>query len=599
YENKVNSRDTNNKLENMFNTANLKKRDISELRSQRWYAPDTIRAFAHRQRSQQMGLNREEFMGKPVIGIINTWSDLSPCHSHLRERAESVKRAVWASGGYPVELPALSVGEVLVKPTTMLYRNFLAMEAEELLRQHPIDGAILMGGCDKSTPALLMGAISMDIPMLFCPAGPMSSGKWRGTTTGAGTHTKKYWDQLRLGAITQHDWVELEGAMTRSIGTCNTMGTASTMTSIADAIGFMIPGASSIPAADSRHTQMAAQCGKTIVDMVWYDHKPSSWLTRENFLNGIVAYMAVGGSTNAAIHLIAMANRAKIKITLDDMETIARKVPVLANLFPSGDQLMEEFFFAGGLMAQLKKVSQFLHLDVTGVLNTPMSSWLEHADCYDDNVIRDLENPVVPLSQGCALSVLKGNLCPNGAVMKSSAALPELRKHRGRALVFDNHQDLSDTIDQPDLDVTKDTVIILRNAGPVGAPGMPEWGNLPIPKKLLKEGVTDMVRITDARMSGTHYGTCILHVAPESAVGGPLALVKTDDIIDLDIEAGTLNMLVSEEELANRRKNLKPTHITFERSYAALYQQHVTQADEGCDFDFLQAGSDVPEPPIH
>lgn len=581
-----------------FNSENLAKLDISALRSQRWYAPDTIRAFAHRQRSQQSGLNRDEFMGKPVIGIINTWSEMSPCHSHLRERAEAVKRAVWAAGGYPVELPALSVGEVLVKPTTMLYRNFLAMEVEELLRQHPIDGAVLLGGCDKSTPALLMGAISMDLPVIFCPAGPMSSGKWRGHVTGAGTHTKKFWDQLRLGAITQHDWIELEGAMTRSIGTCNTMGTASTMTSIADAMGFMLPGASSIPAADSRHVQMAAQCGQIIVDMVWHDHKPSRWLTRANFLNGVVAYMALGGSTNAAIHMIAMANRAGINLTLEDMESVAREVPVLANLFPSGDQLMEEFFFAGGLMAQLKKVESFLHLDAIGVTNRPVAQWIANATCYDDNVIRSLDNPVVPLSRGCALTVLRGNLCPNGAVMKSSAAKPELRHHKGPAIVFDSHQELSDHIDDPALEVTKESVIILRNAGPVGAPGMPEWGNLPIPKKLLQQGVTDMVRISDARMSGTHYGTCILHVAPEAAIGGPLALVRTGDLIELDIANGRLNMLVSDEELAERRRTLKPVHKVYERSYAALYQQHVTQADQGCDFDFLQAGSKVPEPPI-
>ncbi|HDN9006317.1 L-arabinonate dehydratase [Aeromonas veronii] len=581
-----------------FNSENLAKLDISALRSQRWYAPDTIRAFAHRQRSQQSGLNRDEFMGKPVIGIINTWSEMSPCHSHLRERAEAVKRAVWAAGGYPVELPALSVGEVLVKPTTMLYRNFLAMEAEELLRQHPIDGAVLLGGCDKSTPALLMGAISMDLPVIFCPAGPMSSGKWRGHVTGAGTHTKKFWDQLRLGAITQHDWIELEGAMTRSIGTCNTMGTASTMTSIADAMGFMLPGASSIPAADSRHVQMAAQCGQIIVDMVWHDHKPSRWLARANFLNGVVAYMALGGSTNAAIHMIAMANRAGINLTLEDMESVAREVPVLANLFPSGDQLMEEFFFAGGLMAQLKKVESFLHLDAIGVTNRPVAQWIANATCYDDNVIRSLDNPVVPLSRGCALTVLRGNLCPNGAVMKSSAAKPELRHHKGPAIVFDSHQELSDRIDDPALEVTKESVIILRNAGPVGAPGMPEWGNLPIPKKLLQQGVTDMVRISDARMSGTHYGTCILHVAPEAAIGGPLALVRTGDLIELDIANGRLNMMVSDEELAERRRTLKPVHKVYERSYAALYQQHVTQADQGCDFDFLQAGSKVPEPPI-
>lgn len=582
----------------MFNQESLVRRDVSALRSQRWYAPQTIRAFAHRQRTQQMGFAREEFLGKPVIGIINTWSDMSACHSHLRERAEAVKRGVWAAGGFPVELPALSMGEVMVKPTTMLYRNFLAMETEELLRQHPIDGVVLLGGCDKSTPALLMGALSMDIPTIFCPAGPMTTGKWHGQVTGAGTHTKKFWDELRLGAITQHDWVELEGAMTRSIGTCNTMGTASTMTSIADAMGFTLPGASSIPAADCRHPQMASQCGRTIVDMVWYDHKPSSWLTKENFLNGIAAYMALGGSTNAAIHLIAMANRASIALSLTDMETLARKIPVLANLFPSGKGLMDDFYFAGGLMAQLRKISQFLHLEAKGVTNQSVSNWIENAHCYDDETIRSLNNPVIPLSQGCALTVLHGNLCPNGAVMKSSAASPQLRHHTGPALVFDTHQQLSDNIDAPELNVTKDTVIILRNAGPVGAPGMPEWGNLPIPKKLLQQGVTDMVRISDARMSGTHYGTCILHVAPEAAVGGPLALVQTGDLVELNIAAGTLNMLVDETELALRRAALKPTHQVFARSWAALYQQHVTQANEGCDFDFLQSGSTVPEPPI-
>jgi dihydroxy-acid dehydratase len=363
-------------------------------------------------------------------------------------------------------------------------------------------------------------------------------------------------------------------------------------------MGFTLPGASSIPAADSRHVQMAAACGSTIVEMVWYDHKPSSWLTRDNFHNGIVAYMALGGSTNAAIHLIAMANRAGIKLTLEEMESVAREIPVLANLFPSGDQLMEEFYFAGGLMAQLKKVAPFLKTEAVGVTNQPLSSGIADAHCYDDNLIRSMDNPVVPLSQGSALALLKGNLCPDGAVMKSSAALPELRRHCGPALVFDSHEELSARIDDPDLPVTKDSVIILRNAGPVGAPGMPEWGNLPIPKKLLQQGVTDMVRISDARMSGTHYGTCILHVAPEAAVGGPLALVQTGDIIELDIARGTLNMQVSDEDLARRRAIWQPTYRVYRRSYAALYQQHVTQANEGCDFDFLQAGSDVPEPPI-
>lgn len=573
--------------------------DISQLRSQRWYAPDTIRAFAHRQRTQQMGYRREEFMNKPVIGIINTWSEMSACHAHLRERAEAVKRAVWAAGGYPVELPALSVGEVMVKPTTMLYRNFLAMETEELLRSHPIDGAVLLGGCDKSTPALLMGAISMDIPMLFCPAGPMSNGQWHGVKSGAGTHTKKYWDALRLGQITQHDWIDLEGAMTRSNGTCNTMGTASTMTSIVDAMGFTLPGASSIPAADSAHVRMAAACGEKIVDMVWHDMRPSHWLSRAHFDNGVSVYMALGGSTNAAIHLIAMARRAGIALTLDDMAIVARKVPVIANLFPSGTYLMEDFFFAGGLLALMRKMRVFLDLSCVTATGESLETLLEKASCFNGDVIRDLDNPVVPLEQGSTLAVLRGNLCPRGAVIKSSAADPRLRKHSGPAVVFEDAADLSRRIDDPDLPVTRDSVLVLRNAGPVGGPGMPEWGNLPIPRKLLAEGVTDMLRISDARMSGTHYGACVLHVSPESAVGGPLALIQTGDIVTIDIAAGRLDMGVSEEELSRRRAALQPTHQRYARSFTALHQQHVTQADEGCDFDFLQDRSPMAEPAIY
>lgn len=576
-----------------------KQKKLEDLRSQRWFAPDTIRAFAHRQRLQQIGLRREEFMGKPVIAILNTWSEMSPCHSHLRERAEAVKRGVWAAGGFPVELPVQSVGEVMVKPTTMLYRNLLAMEAEELLRSLPIDGAVLLGGCDKSTPGLLMGALSMDLPILYCPAGPMSNGKWRGVKTGAGTHTKKYWDERRLGLIDTVAWEELEGAMTRSIGTCNTVGTASTMTSIADAIGFTLPGASSIPAADAAHPRMASQCGETIVDLVWRDRRPSTWLTPAHFANGVAVYMAMGGSTNAAIHLIAIARRAGIDLTLDQLAETAAKIPVLLNLFPSGNALMEDYHFAGGLRALMREITPFLSLECAGATGQTWDSLLADATCYDNDIIRSLDNPVVGLDQGSTLALLRGNLCPDGAVMKSSAANPSLRKHSGPALVFDDHETLSRMIDDPALDITADTVLVLRNAGPVGAPGMPEWGNLPIPKKLLEAGVRDMLRISDSRMSGTHYGSCVLHVAPEAAVGGPLCLVRTGDIIDLDIAAGTLNMRVSEDELTRRRAEHTPVHRRYGRSFAALYQQHVTQANEGCDFDFLQAGEAIPEPPIH
>ncbi|HSX76421.1 MAG TPA: L-arabinonate dehydratase [Shinella sp.] len=576
-----------------------KRLDISELRSQRWFASDDMRAFAHRQRTQQMGMRREEFMGRPVIGIINTWSEMSPCHAHLRDRAEAVKRGVWQMGGYPVELPAISVGEVMVKPTTMLYRNFLAMECEELLRCHPIDGAVLLGGCDKSTPALLMGAFSMDIPVIFCPAGPMSNGQWRGVKTGAGTHTKKYWDELRAGNITREDWVDLESRMTRSPGTCNTIGTASTMTSIVDAMGMTLSGASSIPAVDSGHTRMASACGSRIVEMVWEDLKPSKILNSDSFLNGLVAYMALGGSTNAAVHLIAMAKRVGVALTLDDMAEMAGKVPVVANVFPSGEYLMEDFYFAGGVNAMLKKLSRHLRLDRPTVNGRTLGENIADADCWNDEVIRGEDNPVVPLERGKTLEVLRGNLAPNGAVMKSSAANPKFLKHVGPAIVFDDPRTMNRTLDDPDLDITEDTVIVLRNAGPVGAPGMPEWGNLPIPKKLLKQGVRDMVRICDGRMSGTHYGTCILHVSPEAAIGGPLALVRTGDLIELDVAAATINMRVSDEELARRRAEWKPSAPIYERSFAALYQRHVSQAHEGCDFDFLTGTQAVPEPPIY
>ena len=577
----------------------MARRALEELRSQRWFASDDMRGFSHRQRTQQMGMRREEFLNKPVVAILNTWSDLSPCHAHLRERAEAVKRGIWQVGGYPVELPALSVGEVMVKPTTMLYRNLLAMEAEEILRSHPVDGAVLLGGCDKSTPGLLMGAISMDIPVIYCPAGPMSNGQWRGQKTGAGTHTKKYWDELRAGNISPQDWVDLESRMTRSIGTCNTMGTASTMTSIVDAMGLTLPGASSIPAADSGHTRMASACGARIVEMIWEDLKPSQIIDARSFRNGLVAYMALGGSTNAAVHLVAMARRAGVPLNLDDMSEMAGKVPVCANLFPSGEYLMEDFYFAGGLLALLKKLESHLDPDALTVNGRTLGENIAGADCWNDDVIRDPSNPVVPLSRGKTLAVLRGNLAPNGAVMKSSAANPRFLKHTGPAIVFDSPAAMNAAIDDPDLDVTEDSVLVLRNAGPVGAPGMPEWGNLPIPKKLLKQGIRDMVRICDGRMSGTHYGTCILHVAPEAAVGGPLGLLKTGDLVELDVEAGRLDMRVDVAELERRRAEWKPTAPVYGRSFAALYQRHVSQADEGCDFDFLSAPGPVAEPAIY
>ncbi|MFC0133790.1 dihydroxy-acid dehydratase [Massilia eurypsychrophila] len=571
------------------------RRPLSELRSQRWLAPDDMRSFAHRQRLQQMGLRREEFMGRPVIAIINTWSDLSPCHAHLRERADAVRRGILLAGGFPVELPAMSLGEVMVKPTTMIYRNFLAMEVEELLRSLPIDGAVLLGGCDKTTPGMLMGAISMDIPVIFCPAGPMLNDRHRGHSVGAGTHTRMFWDDYVAGAIDQPEWIRLEAKMTRSPGTCNTMGTASTMTAIAEAMGMTLPGASSIPAMDSNHPRMAAQCGARAVDMVWEDLKPSRILTRAAIDNGVVAYMALGGSTNAAIHLVAIAGRAGINLTLDQMARTATTVPVLANLFPSGDKLMEDFYYAGGLPALLAEVAPQLALDCLTVTGRTLGENIASASSTDAQVIRSLAEPVSALG---ALAVLRGNLCPDGAVIKPSAANPKFFRHRGRALVFDSNADMLARINQSDLDVDEDTVLILRNGGPIGAPGMPEWGNLPIPKKLLQAGVRDMLRVSDARMSGTHYGTCVLHVTPEAAVGGPLALVATGDIIELDLDAGSLNMMVSDDELARRRAAWQAPVHPYRRGYTRLYIEHVTQADKGCDLDFLLGNEPTPEPPI-
>ncbi|WP_234730305.1 L-arabinonate dehydratase [Acidocella facilis] len=570
----------------------------TKLRSARWYEGTDIRGFAHRQRSQQMGLRREEFLGKPVIAIINTWSELSPCHIHLRERAEAVKRGVWQAGGYPVELPALSLGEVLVKPTTMLYRNMLAMEVEELLRSLPVDGAVLMGGCDKTTPGLLMGAISMDLPAIYCPAGFMSNGRWRGQSVGAGTHTKTFWDEKRVGKITEEDWIELESKMTRSIGTCNTMGTASTMTAIAEAMGMTLPGASSLPAADSGHTRMAAECGARAVEMVREDLRPSQIITADAVMNGVSACMALGGSTNAAIHTIAMARRAGVALTLDDLGAVAAKIPVCANIFPSGGYLMEDFFFAGGLPALLAKLGDAIIPGCMTVNGRTLNENIAGARCWDDDVIRDLDKAVVPLAKGSSLAVLRGNLCPDGAVMKSSAASPHLLQHTGPAVVFDNPAEMAAKLDDPSVEITRDSVLVLRNAGPIGAPGMPEWGNLPMPKRLLEQGVKDMVRICDGRMSGTHYGTCVLHVAPESAVGGPLALLKTGDMVALDVPAGTLNMLVDEAEIAARRAAWVKPPERFARSYARLYERSVSQAPDGCDFDFLSGTEKIPEPPI-
>jgi len=566
-----------------------------QLRSHRWFGVNDMRSFLHRQRVQQMGFERDEFIGKPVIGIINTWSELSTCHIHLRERADAVKRGVFQAGGFPAELPALSVSEPLVKPTTMLYRNALALEVEELIRSHPVDGVVLMGGCDKSTPGLIMGALSGDVPAIFFPAGAMTNGDFRGQKIGAGTHTRKFWDDKKAGLLDEEDWTELETEMTRSIGTCNTMGTASTMTSIADAMGLCIPGGSSILAVQSAHSRLARKSGTRIVDMVWEDLKISKIVTNASIRNGIVADMALGGSTNAAIHLIAMAGRNNIEITLKDFGKISKKVPALANVLPSGEHLMEDFGKAGGLKALLTRVSSELDLNCMTVTGKTLGAELENAEIYDEDVIRPIANPV---TERGTLTALSGNLAPNGAVIKASAASPELLTHTGPAVVFETVSDMYARIHDPDLLVTKDSVLVLRNGGPQGGPGMPEWGNLPVPEKLLEEGVRDMVRVSDARMSGTHFGTCVLHVSPESFIGGPLALVQDGDLITLNEPEGLIHMEVSDEELRSRRNHWVAPKQRYKRGYISLYAEHVTQADKGCDFDFLEAGPATPEPEI-
>ena len=543
-----------------------------------------------------MGCTQLDYAGKPVIGIINTWSDINPCHSHLRQRAEDVKRGIWQAGGFPVEMPAFTLGETFQKPTTMMYRNLLAMETEELLRSYPVDGCVLMGGCDKTTPALLLGAISMNLPAIYLPAGPMLRGNWRGQILGSGSDVSKYWMERRAGNIDLQAWTEIEDGIARSAGTCMTMGTASTMTSIAEVLGFSLPGASSIPAVDSNHPKMASQTGRRIVEMVWEDLKPHDFLRTASFDNAIAAVFALGGSTNAVIHILALAGRAGIKLTMQRFDELSRKTPLLANLRPSGSYLMEDFYYAGGLPALLRALSAHLNLGCLTVTGETLGENVANAEIYNADVIRSLDHPVL---ESGGLAILYGNLAPNGAVIKASAAEPRLLRHIGRAIVFDSFNEMNSRIDDPALDVDADSVLVLRNAGPKGAPGMPEWGNLPIPQKLLKAGVRDMVRISDARMSGTSYGACVLHVSPESFVGGPLALLKEGDVIELDVHARQLNMRVNEEDLAQRRAAWKPKQGIYPRGYGKLFMQHIQQADQGCDFDFLEGTAPIPEPEIH
>jgi dihydroxy-acid dehydratase len=567
-----------------------------DLRSHRWYGVKDLRSFGHRSRTAQMGFERSDYAGKPVIAILNTWSDINPCHTHFKQRVEEVKRGVWQAGGFPVEMPALSLSEPFQKPTTMMYRNLLAMETEELLRSYPADGAVLMGGCDKTTPALIMGATSMNLPAIFLPAGPMLRGNWGGATLGSGSDSWKYWAELRAGNITAADWREIEQGIARSPGHCMTMGTASTMTSAAEALGLTLPGAASIPAPDSRHAAMATLTGKRIVELVWEDLKPSDILSDASFRNAVTTVLALGGSTNAIVHLLAMARRAGVPLDLDAFDRRAREVPLLADVRPSGKYLMEDFYYAGGLRALLNTLRDRLALEARTVSGKTLGEDIAGARVFNDDVIRRVDQALVASD---SLAVLRGNLAPDGAVIKPPAAEPRLLRHSGRAVVFADYNDMAARVDDPALPVDASSVLVLKHAGPLGGPGMPEWGQLPIPKKLLQRGVRDLVRISDARMSGTSYGACVLHVAPESWIGGPLALVQDGDVIELDVPGRRLTLGVSDEELARRRAAWKPPAPRYGRGYGALFARHITQANEGCDFDFLERGAPTPEPEIH
>ncbi len=554
-----------------------------------------MRSFGHRSRTKQMGYAAEDYAGKPVIAILSTWSDLSTCHSHFPQRVEEVKRGVWQAGGFPVELPGLAITEIFMKPSPMMYRNLLAMQTEEMLRSQPVDGVVLMGGCDKTTPGLLMGAFSMDLPAIYLPAGPMLRGNWNGQPLGSGSDVWKYWAEKCAGNIGDREWNEMEDGIARSAGVCMTMGTASTMTAVTEALGMTLPGASSIPAVDASHSRMAAACGRRIVEMVWQDLKPSDLLTLRSFENAVTADMAIGGSTNAIIHLVAMAGRAGIGLDLQKFDEIARRTPMVANVRPSGKYLMEDFYYAGGLRALLEQIRELLHLDCLTVNGHTLGENIAGARVHHPDVIRTMADPVSAIG---GTAVLYGNLAPAGAVIKPTAADERLWRHTGRAVVFRDYNDLKARIDDENLAVDADSVLVLQSAGPLGA-GMPEWGMLPIPKKLLVAGVRDMVRISDARMSGTSYGACVLHVAPESFIGGPLAFVRDGDLIELDVPGRRLNLLVDDEELARRKAAWTPPAKRYERGYGALFAEHVTQADQGCDFDFLHAGPKTPEPEIH
>ena len=558
----------------------------SKLRSQEWFRSPDYYGFARRAWLRSEGLNRDAFDGRPVIGICNSWSELNNCNMHLRAVAEAVKRGVWAAGGLPLEFPTISLGEMYMKPTTMLYRNLMAMDVEESITANPIDGVVLLCGCDKTTPAQLMGCASADIPAIVVPGGPMLRGNWRDRTLGAGTDGRKLFDLFRTGKLSEEELEEIEGGIARSAGHCGVMGTASTMTSLAEALGMTLTGCANIPAPDSRRMAIAEQSGRRIVAMVEEDLRPSRIMTRLAFDNAITVDMAIGGSTNAVVHLLAIAGRLGVDLTLDDFDTISRRTPYIVNVKPSGEYLMEDFFYAGGIPAVMREILPLLHSDALTVTGRTLAENVSSSECFNRDVIRTTD---APLNAEGGTFILRGNLAPDGAVLKQTAASPHLLNHRGKAFVFANYEDMRSQIDREDLPVTKDSVLVLKNAGPKGAPGFPEWGHIPMPRALLRRGIDDMVRISDARMSGTSFGTVVLHIAPESAVGGPLALVQTGDEIALDAENRRLELCVHEAELARRKAGFVPEAPKYVRGYGRLFLEHVTQANLGCDFDFLQA----------
>jgi dihydroxy-acid dehydratase len=560
----------------------------TKLRSQEWWSRSNTDyySFARRAWLRSEGFNGDVFDGRPVIGICNSWSELNNCNIHLRTVAEAVKRGVWAAGGLPLEFPTISLGEMFMRPTTMLYRNLMAMDVEESIRANPIDGVVLLCGCDKTTPAQLMGCASADIPAIMVPGGPMLAGQWRNQRLGSGTDGRKLFDLFRTGKISEEEWQEIEGGLSRSAGHCTVMGTASTMTSLAEAMGMTLTGCANIPAPDSRRLAIAETSGRRIVGMVHEDLRPSRIMTRKALENAITVDMAIGGSTNAVVHLLAIAGRLGINLKLDDFDAISRRTPYIVNVKPSGQYVMEDLFAAGGLPAVMREILSCLNGDALTVTGKTIRENVEKSECFNRDVIRTMAEPLNP--EGGTV-ILRGNLAPDGAVLKQTAASPHLLKHRGPAYVFESYEDMRAQIDREDLPVTGDSVLLMKGGGPKGAPGFPEWGHIPLPRVLLKQGLNDMVRISDARMSGTSFGTVVLHVAPEAAVGGPLALAQTGDEIELDADARKLTLCVEEEELARRRTSFVQAAPKYDRGYGRMFLEHVTQANLGCDFDFLHA----------